>query len=106
MSKTINRDEAILIAEQFATHVKSEIDKDAKVYLFGSFARNEANSKSDIDIAVVSRVFGSDVSGDFGRLAVLAYHINSDIEAHPIIYEDWVDTTPFTDAIKKDGLLL
>jgi hypothetical protein len=51
-------------------------------------------------------MFGEDISEDYGRLAVLAHHIDPDIEAHPIVLEDWVDTTPFTYEIRKDGVLL
>ena len=106
MNAVITRDEAILIAQKFALKIKSEIDKNAEVYLFGSTARNEAHKNSDIDIAVVSKLFGDDVSGDFAKINLLAYHINSEIEAHPIVYEDWVDITPFTKEIKKDGILI
>ncbi|MCL2775607.1 MAG: nucleotidyltransferase domain-containing protein [Oscillospiraceae bacterium] len=106
MSKIITREEAIKIAQQFALRIKSEIDKNAEVYLFGSTARNEAHINSDIDIAVVSTVFGDDFAGDFTKLNLLAFNINSDIEAHAIIYEDWIETTPFTAEIKKDGVLI
>ena len=94
------------ISEQFAQRVKSELDADADVYLFGSFARNDANENSDIDIAVVSKTFGKDISEDYGRLAVLAYHVYPDIEAHPIVFEDWLNATPFVNEVKKDGVLL
>ena len=97
MSTTITRIDILPIAERFSQRVKSEVDENAKVYLFGSFARNDANEHSDIDIAVVSRTFGKDISKDYGKLAVLAYHVNPDIEAHPIVFEDWLNTTPFAE---------
>ncbi|MCL2153286.1 MAG: nucleotidyltransferase domain-containing protein [Oscillospiraceae bacterium] len=94
------------IAQRFAERVKAEIDTDAIVYLFGSFARGNASDKSDIDMAVISREFGKDISEDYGMLAVIAYQINSDIEAHPIVYDDWVELTPFTIEVRKDGVLV
>ena len=106
MARIITREEAIKVAQQFALCIKSEIDKNAEVYLFGSTARNEAHINSDIDIAVVSTVFGDDVAGDFTKLNLLAYNINSNIEAHAVIYKDWIDATPFTDNIKREGVLI
>ena len=106
MLRTIARIDILSIAEQFAGRVKSELDADADVYLFGSFARNDANEHSDIDIALVSRTFGKDIAEDYGKLAVLAHHVNPDIEAHPIVFEDWLDTTPFANEVKRDGVLL
>ena len=106
MPKAYTRENILVIAGQFANLEKSELDADAAVYLFGSCARNDANEGSDIDIAVVSSLFDEDISEDYGRLAVLAYHVNPDIEAHPIVLEDWIDTTPFTGEVKRDGVLL
>ena len=100
------RIDALSIAGRFAQRVKSELDTDAIVYLFGSHARDEARADSDIDLAVISREFGKNISEDYGMLAVLAHHVNPDIEAHPIVYEDWVDATPFTDEVRKNGVLL
>jgi predicted nucleotidyltransferase len=94
----------VALASQFAVRVRNEIDPAAEVYLFGSTARSEAGSGSDIDIAVISKLFGDDVTGDFGRVNVLAFEVNSEIEAHPIVYEDWVHMTPFTAEIKRDGI--
>jgi len=100
------RKNVLSIAKRFAQRVKSELDADAIVYLFGSFARDDAGADSDIDLAVISRGFGKDISEDYGILAVLACHISPDIEAHPIVYEDWVDVTPFTSEVQRDGVLI
>ena len=106
MQKAIPQKDIRIIAEQFANRVKSELDADADVYLFGSFARNNANEYSDIDIAVVSKKFGKDISEDYGRLAVVAFHVYPDTEAHPIVFDDWLNVTPFVAEVKKDGVLL
>ena len=39
-------------------------------------------------------------------LAWVAFHVYPDIEAHPIVFEDWLNVTPFTAEVKKDGVLL
>ena len=107
MTSTNNTHTDVLsIARRFAERVKSEVDADAIVYLFGSFARGDASDESDIDMAVISRVFGKDISVDYGMLAVIAYRVNTDIEAHPIVYEDWIEATPFTKEVRKDGVLI
>jgi len=74
--------------------------------LFGSYARNDATEESDINTALVSRMFGGNISDDFGKLAVIAHHVYPDIEAHPIVFEDWVDTMPFTYEVLKDGVVI
>ena len=72
MPKASTRENTHFVAEQFAQLVKSELDADAAVYLFGSCARSDANERSDIDIAVVSRLFEKDISEDYGKLCVIA----------------------------------
>lgn len=50
----INRKEALALAKKIQENLKSIYGPKLKlVYLYGSYARNEANEDSDIDIAVV-----------------------------------------------------
>lgn len=50
----INRKEALALAKKIQNNLKNIYGSNLKfVYLFGSYARNEANEDSDIDIAVV-----------------------------------------------------
>ena len=56
----ISYNAAIEIAKRYAWRVRNMLDANAKVYLFGSTARDEANENSDIDIAVVSELFDDD----------------------------------------------
>ena len=101
----IDKTEAITIAKEFAQRVRSELDKDAEVYLFGSAAHDETREGSDIDIAVVSKIFGNDFSGDFVKINRIACDINLDIEAYPINHTNWGRRmTPFIKQIKKDGI--
>ena len=104
MENIITRDEAIAIAKEYAAKVRENIDGNAEVYLFGSSAKGNAQIGSDIDIAVVSKVFGDAVVDDFVKVNMLAYKVSYDIEAHPIVFEDWVDVTPFTIEIKRHGV--
>ncbi|MBC8383460.1 MAG: nucleotidyltransferase domain-containing protein, partial [Candidatus Cloacimonetes bacterium] len=50
----IDRKEALALAKKIQENLKSIYGSKLElVYLFGSYARNEANEDSDIDIAVV-----------------------------------------------------
>ena len=104
--KVITRDAAIEVAKQFASRVYDEIDKEAKIYLFGSTASDEANERSDIDIAVVSGVFGTDVVANRVSISLIGYSVHPDIETHAIRAEDWGDMTPFTAAVRAGGILV
>ena len=106
MSQAITRDVALSVARQFASRVYDEIDKEAKVYLFGSAAHDEANERSDIDIAVVSGVFGTDVVANRVAISLIGYSVHPDIETHAISAEDWSDMTSFTTAVRTGGILV
>ena len=100
----ISQNAAIDIAKQYAWQVRSLLDSEAKIYLFGSAARNEANENSDIDIAVISELFSDDVTGDSTKVNMLAYDVDMRINAQAISYEDWEHPNPFTIQIKTSGV--
>ena len=103
---TKDRNTAISSGKQFASAVRTEIDGDALILLFGSCATGRIHDRSDIDIAVVSRAFGNNLPEDFARLTLIAYGINARIEPHPFSFENWNYTTPFISEIKKTGVTL
>jgi predicted nucleotidyltransferase len=102
----IDRKTAIQSGTQFASLIRSTIDNNALVLLFGSCARNENNDRSDIDIAVVSNTFGSNVVENRARINLLGFSVHPDIEAHPFSLIDWEYTTPFIEEIKSSGVAL
>ena len=104
MDTLISYEQAMEIATQFAQRIRSELDSQAEVYLFGSTVTATNNPRSDIDIAVVSRVFTNDVCKNYARVNMLAYDINDNIDAQAIIYEDWINQTPFTANVQKQGV--
>ena len=106
MDGKISYERAMEIAAQFARRVRNELDSQAEVYLFGSVVMEKNNSESDIDIAVVSRVFTDDVCKNYARVNMLAYDIDDNIDAQAIIYEDWIDQTPFTANVQRQGVLI
>ena len=97
-------EKAVEIASKFAQKVRAEFDSKAEVYLFGSVVTATNDSRSDIDIAVVSRAFTNDVCKNYARVNMLAYDIDDNIDAQAIIYDDWIDQTPFTATVKRYGV--
>ena len=73
---------------------------------FGTIAKNNANDRSDIDIAVVSGTFGSNVVENRVNISLLGYEVNPNIEAHAFPQEDWDYATPFINEIKMTGVAL
>ena len=94
------------IASQFAQKVRAEFDSQALVYLFGSIIAAQNTPNSDIDIAVVSRAFTNDVCANYTRVNKLAFCVDDSIDAQAIIYEDWIDQTPFTANVQRQGVLI
>jgi len=106
MNSIISYEEAMDVASQFAKRVRDELDSRAEIYLYGSIVRNENGPASDIDIAVVSKVFTNNVCDNYAIVNLLAYDIHDNIDAQAIIYEDWIGQTPFTAAVQSQGVLV
>lgn len=104
MDSRISYERAMEIAVQFAKRIRAELDSQAEVYLFGSVVTAKNNPESDIDIAVVSRVFTNDVCANYARVNILAFHVDENIDAQAIIYEDWINQTPFTAEVQRQGV--
>jgi hypothetical protein len=54
----------------------------------------------------VSKEFTNDVCRNYARVNVLAFRIDKKIDAQAIIYDDWIDQTPFTAAVQRQGVLV
>jgi len=106
MDSRISYEKAMEIALQFAQRVHTELDSQAQIYLFGSIVTAKNNPESDIDIAVVSRVFSNDVCANYARVNLLAFGVDENIDAQAIIYDDWVNKTPFTAEVQRQGVLV
>ena len=98
--------DALGSAELFASRVREDIDDQAIIILFGSYAKEAFHAKSDIDIAVISKAFNMDTAANCGKLGSIIYDINALIESHPFSVDDWNDSTPFIEEIKRTGVVL
>lgn len=76
-------------------------------YIFGSYAKNNANVFSDIDICIISEKFGRDYFRESIILGNLANDVSYKIEAVPMNPNDMNDKySTLATEIKKYGVLL
>ena len=106
MERKLTYEEAVIIAKKFAQRIYNELDSQAEIYLYGSITNGQNHSGSDIDIAVVSKVFTNDVCNNYALVNILAFDVDDNIDAQAIIYDDWVNKTPFTAEVEKQGVLI
>lgn len=60
-------------------------------YLFGSYAKGTATKDSDIDICLLSPVFGKDPIEEMVKLRMISFPIDPRIEPIPVHSDDWND---------------
>ena len=106
METKISYEQAMEIATRFAKRVRDELDSQAEIYLFGSVVTANNHPESDIDIAVVSKAFTNDVCANYARVNLLAFGVDDSIDAQAVIYDDWVNKTPFTAEVQRQGVLV
>ena len=75
-----------------------------EVYLFGSYAKLNAGSYSDIDLALVSDKFEGSRFFDAIKLNKYILKTSIDIEVHPFKTEDFNSENPFAEEIIKTGI--
>ena len=91
----------------FAESIRSQHISLRKVILFGSYARNEQRSFSDIDVALVADEFTGFGFQDVGLIgASLAQKLFVDIEPHTFSPEQLSDWNPFVQEIKRTGIVV
>ncbi|KUG26531.1 dna polymerase, beta domain protein region [hydrocarbon metagenome] len=77
-----------------------------KVFLFGSYARNEQNKYSDIDFAVVLKEYLGDRFNTRFVLMKYAREFAEIIEPHPFLLSEFDRTNPFVKEIIQTGEVL
>jgi predicted nucleotidyltransferase len=97
----MDKRDALDIALKYANVVKSKYDI-VKIILFGSYAKDNYNDDSDIDIAFVLKDYNNliDIQLDLMRLR---RKIDSRIEPHPFREKDFEITNPIVNKIIKFG---
>ena len=73
-------------------------------YLYGSQVKGIATEWSDIDLAVISSDFSSDLFEERLVLLRLAAQVDDRIEPRPFTPEDFNDNDPLASEIRRTGL--
>lgn len=97
----MTQEEAIKKVRAYALLLEEHFDLE-KVYLFGSYAKDEPGEDSDIDVAVVVK----HVTGDFFSVNPLLWKLRRQIDdrIEPILIEKDHDEAGFLGDIQKSGI--
>ena len=80
-------------------HIKKE-------YLFGSYAKNEHNEWSDIDLAVISDDFGGNKFIDKNKIRRIYLQISNKFDIIPFNPTDFTKDNPFVKEIIETGIII
>ena len=103
-TSVITQEEALDIGRRFAAQIRAKVDPGARIFAFGSVIKGNAGLESDIDIAIVSKVFDGDYFREAGRMSGLAQSVSWEIEIHAVTEMDWSKGDPHVLEIKKWGI--
>ena len=102
VERTINKDVLDSI-NKFIEEIKKKYNV-TTIILFGSYAKGTENEDSDIDIAIISSDF-NDIIEDGAKLIGLTWKIDTRIEPHPILSEDYKKVSnPFVREVVDTGI--
>ncbi len=98
----MDKSEVINKVKEFASIVHSKYNC-SEIILFGSFAKGNYHSESDIDIAIILKDFDNFINIQL-ELMKLRRKIDSRIEPHPFRQADFNESNPLVSEIKKYGV--
>lgn len=92
--------------EKYISSVSESQPGFLKAFLFGSYAKNNFEAESDIDIAlVIDNLSDIEKFNVQVKLMLLASKIDTRIEPHPISLQDLMsENNPFGSEIRKTGI--
>jgi predicted nucleotidyltransferase len=99
----VDKGAALAYARQYAAEVTKEL-KPELIVMYGSYAADNANNDSDIDVAVIFNGFDGDFLRVSSRLWDLTWKVSSYIE--PILLDKTNDKSGFVAQILKTGKLI
>ncbi len=84
-----------------------------RIILFGSYARGDYNSDSDIDIMILLDITDIEAK-DYQKIlfdATYDFNMDNDVDINPMahseeLFKKWIDAYPFFNNIDKDGVVL
>ena len=77
-----------------------------KVFLYGSYARNEATDESDIDVLLISDVFDTTDDRILAKPWSLSLRVDHRIEPYPVGTKQFLsdDVSPLIEIVKQEGI--
>ncbi|MBW6502514.1 MAG: nucleotidyltransferase domain-containing protein [Bacteroidales bacterium] len=97
----MDRNEAINKVKQYRLLLKDHFNIEV-IYLFGSYARDNYNDNSDIDVAIVV----NSITGDFFSVNPLLWKLRREIDdrIEPVLIESNNDRSGFLEEIRRSGI--
>jgi predicted nucleotidyltransferase len=93
-----------LVINQFLNELANNNIAVEQAVLFGSYAQGTSNEWSDIDLAVVSKVFVGERFADRKKIRRIKLNVSSDLDPVPYRPEDFNDNNPFVKRIIETGI--
>ena len=100
----MDRIKALNISQKYVKLVAQEFEFE-KAFMFGSFAKDNADENSDIDIAIILKEY-KDFFETQLELMKIRRRVDLRIEPHLILKEDFVEENPLAKEILKNGIEL
>lgn len=104
------------IINKFSRKVTKLLGNNLKqLILYGSYARGDFNSNSDIDIMILVDLSDKELDLKYDKIIEIAYEIEAEndfiIHISPLLknidkFNYWLDTIPFYMNVKKEGVSL
>ena len=100
------QDEVIKILHKYISLLGASGIPVAKAYLYGSYARNEANDDSDIDIMLVSEIFDQEGDKIRAKAWLATEKIDVRIEPYMIGLQKFLsdEVSPLLQQVKQEGI--
>ena len=104
MAKIANRVRKII--DQYIQALRENGIPINQAILFGSYAHGNYDEWSDIDIALVSKIFEGNRFTDRGKIRKINLSVSSDLEVLPYRPQDFTSDDPFVKEIIETGVKL
>lgn len=91
------------IALKYAEVLKHEYHLQS-VYLYGSYAKDNDNQDSDIDLAIVTDDFSGDIVDDTFKLLKYRRLVDNRIEPHPFLAKEFTTDNPMAREVMETGI--
>jgi predicted nucleotidyltransferase len=91
------------VALQYAELLKDHFQLHS-LYVYGSYANGKFTEDSDIDIAVIAEGFSGDIAEDTFQLMKVRRGVDTRIEPHPFLVEDFHENNPLANEVLRSGI--